>query len=138
MKGTKGRRKGEAQKWRSRPRVVDRADVFLFVCALSDRHVSFLLRTHPPPHPPQASLEDIEEASNELMLADDEEIPFVVGECFLRVSQEEAEERLTAATEGDAKAVSKLEEEKKRIEERMDALKKVLYAHFGNAINLEE
>ena len=45
---------------------------------------------------PQATVEDLEEAEGEVMLLDDEEVPYVVGECFVRLPREEAEERLGA------------------------------------------
>lgn len=38
--------------------------------------------------------EDFEEAGNEVMLLDDETVPFVVGECMVHLPREEVEERL--------------------------------------------
>lgn len=38
--------------------------------------------------------EDYEEASNEVMLLDDEGIPFVIGDCMVHLEQEEVERRL--------------------------------------------
>ena len=38
--------------------------------------------------------EDFEEAGNEVMLLDDETVPFVVGECMAHLPREEVEERL--------------------------------------------
>ena len=38
--------------------------------------------------------EDYEEAGNEVMLLDDETVPYVVGECMVHLPREEVEERL--------------------------------------------
>ena len=38
--------------------------------------------------------EDFEEAGNEVMLLDDETVPFIVGECMAHLPREEVEERL--------------------------------------------
>jgi hypothetical protein len=42
----------------------------------------------------QAQAEDYEEAGNEIMLLDDDEVPFVSGECFIHLPREAAEEQL--------------------------------------------
>lgn len=42
----------------------------------------------------QAAAEDLEEAENELMLADEEHVPYFVGECFFHIEKEQVEERL--------------------------------------------
>lgn len=53
-------------------------------------------RRSPPPLVPaaQAAAEDLEEAENELMLADEETVPYLMGECFVRLEKDEAEERV--------------------------------------------
>jgi len=38
--------------------------------------------------------EDYEEAGNEIMLLDDETVPFVIGECLAHLPREDVEERL--------------------------------------------
>ncbi len=43
---------------------------------------------------PQADAEDLDEAGNEVMLLDDETVPYVVGECLVHLPREEVEERL--------------------------------------------
>lgn len=53
----------------------------------------------PPPASPclanlQADAEDLEEAGNEVMLLDDDAVPYVVGECLVHLPREEVEERL--------------------------------------------
>jgi len=39
-------------------------------------------------------VEDLEEAGNEVMLMDDDTVPFVVGECFVHLPRDSAEEKL--------------------------------------------
>ena len=43
----------------------------------------------------RAAAEDLEEAGNEVMLLDDETVPFMVGECVVHLPREDVEERLT-------------------------------------------
>jgi len=40
------------------------------------------------------AVEDFEEAGNEAMLVDDDVVPFVVGECFVRLPQEDVESKI--------------------------------------------
>lgn len=42
----------------------------------------------------KAAAEDYEEAGNEVMLLDDETVPFMVGECLVHLPREDVEERL--------------------------------------------
>lgn len=42
----------------------------------------------------KAAAEDLEEAGNEVMLLDDETVPFVVGECMVHLPRDDVEERL--------------------------------------------
>lgn len=42
----------------------------------------------------KAAAEDLEEAGNEVMLLDDETVPFAVGECLVHLPREDAEARL--------------------------------------------
>lgn len=44
------------------------------------------------------SNEDYEEASNEIMLLDDESVPFVIGDCMVHLPRDEVEERLEKST----------------------------------------
>eukprot|EP00798_Chlamydomonas_sp_ICE-L_P017123 gene17123-23426_t len=105
-------------------------------------------------------LEDLEDAENELMLCDEESVRFCIGECFVHVDSEAAEERLQdmsndckvevekcntkiAAIKEKLGELKKVEVEKcnkeiAAIKEKLGELKKVLYAKFGNSINLEE
>ena len=82
--------------------------------------------------------EDLEDAENELMLTDEEDIRFIVGECFVSLDKDAAEARL-ASLQSDCKArVQEANAEIEDIKEQLKVLKKELYGRFGNSINLEE
>ena len=51
---------------------------------------------HPLPRRAQKLMENLEEAENELLVSDDQETGYVLGECFVRLPNEEAETRLFA------------------------------------------
>ncbi|KAF9364140.1 hypothetical protein BGX34_002408 [Mortierella sp. NVP85] len=83
--------------------------------------------------------EYLDDLASELELVDeDEPVKYRIGEAFVSLSLEAAQERIT-------KSQGELEEEiealKVKIDEtteKMDELKKQLYARFGNSINLEK
>ncbi|KAL9235115.1 hypothetical protein vseg_009908 [Gypsophila vaccaria] len=81
--------------------------------------------------------ENLEDASNELILTDEEVVRFQIGEVFAHVSIDEVERRLEEMKESTSKNLQKLEEEKESVVAQMAALKKVLYGKFGDSINLE-
>ena len=83
-------------------------------------------------------LEDLEDAGNELMLADEEVVKYRVGGVFVQMDTSSAEERIEAGTEAHEGEVSAAEEELAKIQAEMGEMKKVLYGRFGDAINLEE
>ena len=83
-------------------------------------------------------VEDLEEASNELIIADDDSVRFSVGETFVTVDNDDAETMLQAPLDEVGAEVTALEKEKKEITSAMADLKEKLYKKFGNAINLEE
>ena len=83
-------------------------------------------------------VEDLEEASNELIIADDDSVRFSVGETFVTVDNDDAETMLQAQIDEVSAEVTALEKEKKEITSAMADLKEKLYKKFGNAINLEE
>ncbi|KAI7837327.1 hypothetical protein COHA_008842 [Chlorella ohadii] len=86
----------------------------------------------------RSDAEDLEEAGNEVMLLDDETAPYVVGECLVHLPREQVEERLQTALDEAQEAIQKLEGDIRSIKGQMAELKTVLYAKFGNSINLEE
>ena len=83
-------------------------------------------------------VEDLEEASNELIIADDDSVRFSVGETFVTVDNDDAETMLQAQLDEVGAEVTALEKEKKEITSAMADLNEKLYKKFGNAINLEE
>lgn len=113
------------------------------------------------------AVEDLEEAENELMLLDDESVPFVVGECIAHLPKEEVEERLqnckflscylllailrildltrldlilirNTVQEDTKREQSEIQAQVEKIASQMEEYKSILYAKFGNSINLEE
>ncbi|XP_029290799.1 prefoldin subunit 4 [Cottoperca gobio] len=85
------------------------------------------------------SLQNLQDASDDLMMLDDDSllIPYQIGDVFVSHSQEETQEMLEAAKET-------LEQEVKGLDDRVAAilhvlgdLKIQLYAKFGTNINLE-
>ena len=86
----------------------------------------------------QKTLEDLEEASNELLVTDEAAVRYLTGECFATFTPDEAETRLQADAKAAGADVERLSGELATITGEMAALKKVLYARFGNNINLED
>ncbi|XP_010553758.1 PREDICTED: probable prefoldin subunit 4 [Tarenaya hassleriana] len=82
--------------------------------------------------------DNLEDAGNELILADEEIVRFQIGEVFVHVPREEVETRIEEMKEATSKDLEKLEEEKETIVAQMAELKKILYAKFKDSINLEE
>ncbi|CAA7053300.1 unnamed protein product [Microthlaspi erraticum] len=82
--------------------------------------------------------ENLEDAGNELILADEEMIRFQIGEVFAHLPRDEVETRIEDMKEATCKSLEKLEQEKQSIVSQMAELKKVLYAKFKDSINLEE
>ncbi|KAL4590484.1 hypothetical protein LXL04_003414 [Taraxacum kok-saghyz] len=82
--------------------------------------------------------ENFEDASNELILTDEEVVRFQIGEIFAHVPKDEVEARIEKMTETTTKHLGKLKEEKESVVAQMAELKKVLYGKFKESINLEE
>lgn len=87
---------------------------------------------------PQETNDNLEDASNELILTDEEVVRFQIGEVFAHVPKEEVESRIEQMKEATSKNLEKLEEEKDSILAQMAELKKILYGKFNDSINLEE
>uniref|UniRef100_A0A7N0UJA4 Prefoldin subunit 4 n=1 Tax=Kalanchoe fedtschenkoi TaxID=63787 RepID=A0A7N0UJA4_KALFE len=83
-------------------------------------------------------IESLEDAGNELILADEEVIRFQIGEVFVHLSNDEVEARIEKMKEETSKNLEKLEEEKESVVSQMAELKKILYGKFKDSINLEE
>mmetsp|Transcript_18846 Transcript_18846/g.32187 ORF Transcript_18846/g.32187 Transcript_18846/m.32187 type:complete len:122 (+) Transcript_18846:121-486(+) len=83
-------------------------------------------------------LEDLEDAGNELMLSDEEQVRYVIGECFVSMEKEQAEERLQAMSDTLTQDVKDLGAQMAGVQDSIKALKAKLYLKFGNSIQLEE
>ncbi|KAI9873407.1 MAG: hypothetical protein M1830_000444 [Pleopsidium flavum] len=82
--------------------------------------------------------EDLDEISNELELADEDDmIPYMVGDSFISLPLPEVQSLLSSSTERIDEDVSALEGKLGGIREEMQQLKVALYARFGRSINLE-
>ncbi|XP_073045427.1 prefoldin subunit 4-like [Primulina eburnea] len=82
--------------------------------------------------------ENLEDASNELILTDEEIVRFQIGEVFAHVPKEEVEDRIEKMKEVTSNNLEKLEAEKELIITQMAELKRILYGKFKDSINLEE
>eukprot|EP00793_Prasinoderma_coloniale_P001776 PRCOL_00003582-RA len=83
-------------------------------------------------------LENFEEAGNELMLADDDETKYLMGEVFVTIANDAAEEKLQEATDAAQALVEEHEEEIEKIKGEMEDLKAKLKVKFGDSIQLEQ
>ncbi|EQC39336.1 hypothetical protein SDRG_03541 [Saprolegnia diclina VS20] len=83
-------------------------------------------------------LETLDDANTEIMMGEGDNVQLFIGESFVQVSEEYAQEYLEAQTEKTQAKVEKLQAEEASLEARQAALKKVLYARFGTSINLED
>nr|CAG4642207.1 EOG090X0JBP [Eurycercus lamellatus] len=87
----------------------------------------------------QRDLQNLEDASDDLLLVEDESlpIPFVVGEVFVHLNIEETREKLEEAKNKVKRDIEGIETECSNIKATMSDLKTQLYAKFGTSINLE-
>lgn len=83
-------------------------------------------------------MEELEDASNELMLSDEETVRYVIGECFVHIDKDSAEERIQAQTDLVTSEIGEFKGELDDIAAQMAQLKKALYGKFGKSINLED
>ncbi|KAF1986298.1 prefoldin subunit [Aulographum hederae CBS 113979] len=86
----------------------------------------------------QKDKEDLEEVSNELELADeDDKVPYKIGDAFVSLPLPEVQELLSTSTEKIDSDVMALEGKLSTVRDEMQELKVALYARFGRSINLE-
>ncbi|XP_041801993.1 prefoldin subunit 4 [Chelmon rostratus] len=85
------------------------------------------------------SLQNLQDASDDLMMLDDDSllIPYQIGDVFVSHTQEETQEMLQSAKEALEQEVRGLEERVSAIQQTLGDLKIQLYAKFGDNINLE-
>ena len=86
----------------------------------------------------QRLLEKIDDASTELMMGSGSTVMLCLGDALFESSEEDATEFCEAEVDRHQAILDELEKEEGGIQERMDALKKMLYGRFGKSINLEE
>ncbi|CAL0321018.1 unnamed protein product [Lupinus luteus] len=82
--------------------------------------------------------DNLEDASNELIITDEEVVRFQIGEVFAHVPKDEVEDRIEQMKEVTSQKLEKFEEEKESVLGQMSELKKILYGKFKDSINLEE
>ncbi|CAG8455548.1 11471_t:CDS:2 [Ambispora leptoticha] len=82
--------------------------------------------------------ESLEDLSSELELADDDElVKYKIGDAFITLPLQEAQERIERESELLTQELEKLKHEMDGYVEKMNQLKVSLYGKFGKAINLE-
>ena len=80
-----------------------------------------------------------EDAVTELELQDDDEIVRMkYGDCFFHVTAEHSKNSIDKQVSRNKQDVAELDQNLHDIQKKMQKLKAVLYAKFGNSINLEE
>jgi prefoldin subunit 4 len=86
----------------------------------------------------QKTLERLDDASTELMMASGDKVMLLVGEAFFDTTEEEATEFCEGEVERFQADLDKLETEEEAIVEEQNNLKKDLYGRFGKSIQLDE
>jgi len=86
----------------------------------------------------QKEKEDLDDVSNELELADEEDmVPYKIGDSFISLPLPEVQEMLSASSSQIEEEESAVAEKLSSVREEMSQLKVELYARFGRSINLE-
>lgn len=86
----------------------------------------------------QKTLERLDDASTELMMASGDNVMLFIGESFFDTTEEEATEYCESEVERMQGQLEELETEEEEIVQSQAELKKVLYSRFGKSIQLEE
>ena len=87
----------------------------------------------------QEETKTLEDASGDLMMLedDDEKVLYQIGEVFVYLTQDEAQEKIETSKDNLGEAIKVVETRAQAIKDEMSGLKAQLYAKFGSAINLE-
>ncbi|XP_077502859.1 prefoldin subunit 4 isoform X2 [Amblyomma americanum] len=86
----------------------------------------------------EKELRNLEDAADEILIVEDDiPIPYQLGEVFVNLDSEEAQQMLEQAKAQNKERTAVLEEETRTIKGIMAELKSQLYNKFGNNINLE-
>ncbi|CAH8635993.1 unnamed protein product [Schistosoma mattheei] len=83
-------------------------------------------------------LANLNDAEDELVVVQESSHPYLIGETFFHLSNDEVGEELSATKEKVKLRMVDLEERISDCKVHMNNLKKDLYGKFGNHINLEE
>ena len=86
----------------------------------------------------QKSLERLDDASTELMMAEGDKVFLLIGESFFDTTEEDATEHCEAEVERVQGLIDRLEAEEAEILDEQGDLKKKLYGRFGKSIQLED
>jgi chaperonin cofactor prefoldin len=90
-------------------------------------------------HPLQALLENLDDASNELILTDEDQVRVKVGDVFFHTEKDDVDAVIERETDATRAELERLEEESSETVRKMGELKDRLYGKFGrDSINLEE
>eukprot|EP00245_Coleochaete_scutata_P008408 TRINITY_DN2555_c0_g1_i3.p1 TRINITY_DN2555_c0_g1~~TRINITY_DN2555_c0_g1_i3.p1 ORF type:complete len:127 (+),score=42.55 TRINITY_DN2555_c0_g1_i3:121-501(+) len=81
---------------------------------------------------------NLEDASNELILTDEDEIRYSMGEVFVHTARDDVDSLLDKMKDQTLQELEVLEARRDKVLESMAQLKQVLYGKFGDSINLEE
>mmetsp|Transcript_15657 Transcript_15657/g.40151 ORF Transcript_15657/g.40151 Transcript_15657/m.40151 type:complete len:131 (+) Transcript_15657:153-545(+) len=79
-----------------------------------------------------------EDASDEIMLMDEDTVQQAIGDVFLISSKESAEKRVEKTATNLREEIEKIEEDLLNTRSEMMSIKSSLYAKFGESINLED
>lgn len=84
-------------------------------------------------------LQNLEDASDELLMADEDNdlIPYMIGEVYVNQSVEETQNMIEAAKSTAQQDIEEIEKKSESIRTVLQDLKLQLYARFGTNINLE-
>eukprot|EP00049_Salpingoeca_infusionum_P022429 m.6664 g.6664 ORF g.6664 m.6664 type:complete len:132 (+) comp5181_c0_seq1:264-659(+) len=86
----------------------------------------------------QHDAEGLEDASNEVLLSDEDQVKMKIGDCFFSMVQDDAETVVSGLQEINEQDVDALNGKIEAVEKRLAELKATLYGKFGKSINLED
>lgn len=87
------------------------------------------------------ALSQLEAAEEEIMLSDadgDDAAKFLLGDCFMSVTEDYVNEKLESMKDGKQEEIDALQKRLDGIAARQKVLKDLLYQRFGNSINLDQ
>eukprot|EP01035_Chromulina_nebulosa_P023230 gene23230-30112_t len=85
----------------------------------------------------KTDIETLDDATTELAMVGKGKVMLLIGENFMEVTEEFAEEYCEKKTKKLQSRIEQLDNEEQSIVSRQEELKKILYGRFGDSINLE-